>query len=54
MSKDDDVEFDDREVKQEEDIYEAEDLSEDDGVSVEESAFMQGYKSAGKKKEEEL
>lgn len=51
MSKDEDTEFDDREVKKDEDIYASEDLSEDDGVSTEESAFMQGYKKA--KEEEE-
>lgn len=52
MKTDDDVEFDDSEAKKDNDIYDAEDLSEDDGVNSEESGFMRGYREA--KDEEEL
>jgi len=53
MSRDEDTDIYSAEIEEENDIYSAEDLSDEDGVSTEESAFMRGYKEAGKQEEDE-
>lgn len=49
-----DEEVYDKEVSENfEDVYDSDELTEDDGVSTQEDAFMRGYREAGKKEEDD-